>query len=66
MLQRDSLNKSIACHPQPNGQTKIVKCSETYLSCICIEKPSWSKWLPHTSWRWFLNRVRGSNCLYYE
>ncbi|PNX92266.1 retrotransposon-related protein [Trifolium pratense] len=47
-LQGVALNKSTAYHPQSDGQTEIVnKAVETYLRCMCSEKPtSWSQWIP--------------------
>lgn len=53
-LQGVSLNKSTTYHPQSDGQTEIVnKCLETYLWCMCYDKPtSWSKWLSLAEW-WY-------------
>ncbi|CAJ2661631.1 unnamed protein product [Trifolium pratense] len=46
-LQGVELNKSTAYHPQSDGQTEIVnKAVETYLRCMCSDKPStWSQWI---------------------
>lgn len=53
-FQGVALNKSTAYHPQSDGQTEIVnKCLETYLRCMCSEKPfSWSHWLSLAEW-WY-------------
>jgi hypothetical protein len=53
-LQGVALNKSTAYHPQTDGQTEIVnKSLETYLRCMCAEKPqAWSKWLSLAEW-WY-------------
>lgn len=60
-LQGVSLNKSTAYHPQSDGQTEIMnKCLETYLRCICYDKPaSWSKWLPLAEW-WYNTNFHSS------
>ncbi|GAU27517.1 hypothetical protein TSUD_147110 [Trifolium subterraneum] len=53
-LQGVALNKSTAYHPQSDGQTEVVnKCLETYLRCMCADKPSsWSQWLSLAEW-WY-------------
>lgn len=45
--QGTQLRKSIAFHPQTDGQTEIViKCIENYLRCFCGEQPKkWEEWL---------------------
>ncbi|KAK2426226.1 hypothetical protein QL285_024920 [Trifolium repens] len=53
-LQGVALNKSTAYHLQSDGQTKIVnKGLETYLRCMCSEKPhTWPKWISLAEW-WY-------------
>lgn len=60
-LQRMRLNKSTGYHPQTNYQTEIVnKCLETYVNCMCYEKPcTWSNWLPLTE-RWYNTHFHSS------
>lgn len=45
---------SSAEHPETDGQTEVVnRCLETYLRCMCGEKPQeWSLWLPLAGW-WY-------------
>lgn len=60
-IQGVSLNKSTAYHPQSNGQTEVVnKWLETYLRCMCSDKPSnWSKWLTLAEW-WYNTNFHSS------
>lgn len=53
-LQGVSVNKTTIYHPQTDSQTEVVnKCLETYLRCMCSEKPSsWFKWLSLAEW-WY-------------
>lgn len=47
-LQGTQTIRSIAYHPQTNGQSKIVnKAMETYLRCFINGQPrQWARWLP--------------------
>uniref|UniRef100_A0A803MT80 Integrase catalytic domain-containing protein n=1 Tax=Chenopodium quinoa TaxID=63459 RepID=A0A803MT80_CHEQI len=46
-LQGVQHRMSTTYHPQTDGQSEVLnRCLETYLRCMCFEKPSeWSKWL---------------------
>ena len=46
-LQGVRIQKSIAYHPQTDGQTKIVnRCLENYLRCMARDQPQgWYRWL---------------------
>lgn len=60
-LQRVTLHRSSAYHPQTDGQTEIVyKALETYLRCMCSESPSsWFQWLPLAEW-WYNTHCHSS------
>lgn len=49
-FQQVTLHKSIAYHPQTDGQTEVVnKCLEGYL--ICMERPlEWALWFLLAEW----------------
>ncbi|CAH9108944.1 unnamed protein product [Cuscuta europaea] len=53
-IQGTQFKLSSTYHPQTDGQTEIVnKCLESYLRCMCSERPKeWSFWLPLAGW-WF-------------
>lgn len=61
VLQGVTLNRSSAYHPQTEGQTEIVnKALETYLRCMCGEKPSdWAQWLSLAEW-WYNTNYHSS------
>jgi hypothetical protein len=48
------LHLSITCHPETDGQTKVVnKCLETYLRCFASKRKNWwAQWLPLVEW-WY-------------
>ena len=47
-IQGTVLKKSIAYHPQTDGQTEVVnRCLESFLRCFAGRRPtSWMQWLP--------------------